>query len=296
MAALRVIRPFDPWKSPLCTCPRKYSLHPYTGCSHFCLYCYATAYVGKRRSVPKASFLRSVKSDLALLEKDVIIEMSTSSDPYPPIEDMLELTRRTLALLANYQVRVLITTKSHIVVRDADILVKMPSAVMITITTLDDNLAKIIEPEAPPPSLRLKAIKELSARGVPIGVRIDPITPGVNSDEYHTAELIEKVVEAGARHIVTSTYKAKWDSLNRLVAALPDTSNKLRELYVHRGVKIHGYMYLPRDVREGLLSPVIRATLRHGLTVATCREGLGPEFFKAPSCDGSHLIRNRVQN
>lgn len=296
MAALRVIRPFDPWKSPLCTCPRKYSLHPYTGCSHFCLYCYATAYVGRRRSVPKASFLRNVKSDLALLEKDAIIEMSTSSDPYPPIEETLELTRRTLALLANYPVRVLITTKSHIVVRDADILVKMPSAVMITITTLDDNLAKIIEPEAPPPSLRLKAIKELSARGVPTGVRIDPIIPGVNSDEYHIAELVEKVIEAGARHIVTSTYKAKWDSLNRLVAALPDTANKLRELYVHRGVKIHGYMYLPRDVRERLLSPVIRATLRHGLTVATCREGLGPEFFKAPSCDGSHLIRNRVQN
>jgi DNA repair photolyase len=222
--------------------------------------------------------------------------MSTSSDPYPPIEETLELTRRTLALLANYPVRVLITTKSHIVVRDADILVKMPSAVMITITTLDDNLAKIIEPEAPPPSLRLKAIKELSARGVPTGVRIDPIIPGVNSDEYHIAELVEKVIEAGARHIVTSTYKAKWDSLNRLVAALPDTANKLRELYVHRGVKIHGYMYLPRDVRERLLSPVIRATLRHGLTVATCREGLGPEFFKAPSCDGSHLIRNRVQN
>jgi DNA repair photolyase len=296
LAALRVIRPFDPWKSPLCTCPRKYSLHPYTGCSHFCLYCYATAYIGRRRSIPKASFLRNVKSDLALLEKDAIIEMSTSSDPYPPIEETLELTRRTLALLANYPVRVLITTKSHIVVRDADILVKMPSAVMITITTLDDNLAKIIEPEAPPPSLRLKAIKELSARGVPIGVRIDPIIPGVNSDEYHTAELVEKVIEAGARHIVTSTYKAKWDSLNRLVAALPDTANKLRELYVRRGVKIHGYMYLPRDVRERLLSPVIRATLRHGLTVATCREGLGPEFFKAPSCDGSHLIRNRVQN
>lgn len=296
MTALRVIRPFDPWKSPLCTCPRKYSLHPYTGCSHFCLYCYATAYIGRRRSIPKAGFLRNVKSDLALLEKDAIIEMSTSSDPYPPIEEMLELTRRTLALLANYPVKVLITTKSHIVVRDADILVKIPSAVMITITTLDDNLAKIIEPEAPPPSLRLKAIKELSAHGVPTGVRIDPIIPGVNSDEYHIAELVEKVIEAGARHIVTSTYKAKWDSLNRLVAALPDTANKLRELYVHRGVKIHGYMYLPRDVRERLLSPVIRATLRHGLTVATCREGLGPEFFKAPSCDGSHLIRNRVQN
>ncbi len=287
---LRVIRLFDPWRSPLCTCPRKYSLHPYTGCSHFCLYCYATSYIGRRPSIPKAKFLESVKGDLEFIEKGAIIEMSSSSDPYPPIEEKLKLTRKTLGMMLTRDVRVLITTKSHIVTRDLDLLRRIPSAVMITITTLDDNLAKLIEPEAPPPSLRLQAVRELSASGIPVGVRVDPIIPGVNDDPYHIVKLIEVIKEAGARHIVTATYKAKWDSLIRLSQAISEIARKLRELYVHSGVKIHGYMYLAREKREKLLLPVVKTALRLGLTVATCREGLSSQYFQAPSCDGSHLI------
>jgi len=236
--------------------------------------------------------LRNVKNDLELIEKNAIIEMSSSSDPYPPIEENLRLTRRTLELFAKHPVRVLITTKSNIIVRDIDLLSKIRSAVMITITMLDENLAKLIEPGAPPPSLRLKAIRDLSANGIPVGVRIDPVIPGINSDEYLIAELVEKIRDAGAKHIVTSTYKAKWDSLNRLTQALPDIANNLRNLYIYSGVRVHGYLYLPREMRERLLLPVIRAALKQGVTVATCREGLSQEFFKAPSCDGSHLIKN----
>ncbi|MEM2014385.1 MAG: radical SAM protein, partial [Desulfurococcaceae archaeon] len=62
MTKLKVIREFDPWKSPLCTCPRKYSLHPYTGCDHSCLYCYATSYIRSRKSVPKKKFLEALTS------------------------------------------------------------------------------------------------------------------------------------------------------------------------------------------------------------------------------------------
>lgn len=294
MRRTRVIKVFDPWRSPLCTCPRKYSLHPYTGCSHFCLYCYATSYIGRRHSTPKAGFLNSVRMDLESIEKNALIEMSSSSDPYPPIEKELELTRRTLELLLRYSMRVLITTKSHIVVRDVDLLRRISSAVMITITTLDDKLARLIEPSAPQPTLRLKAIKDLSTHGVPVGVRVDPIIPGINSDEYSVVELVEKVKEAGARHIVTSTYKAKWDSLKRILQAFPEEESKLREIYVNSGVRVQGYMYLPRVMRERLLLPVVKTALKQGLTVATCREGLGSEFNRAPSCDGSHLVKLKL--
>jgi len=231
-----------------------------------------------------------VRRDLEIIEKNAIIEMSSSSDPYPPIEEKLKLTRKTLELLSKYGVRVLITTKSHIVTRDIDLLKKAPSAVMITITTFDDKLARLIEPNAPPPILRLKAIRDLSARGIPVGVRIDPVIPGINSEEHSIVELVEKIKEAGAKHIVTSTYKAKWDSLKRLLLVFPEIEKKLKERYVYSGVKIHGYMYLPRREREKLLLPVIKTALKQGLTVATCREGLGSEFTWAPSCDGSHLI------
>lgn len=290
MSKLEVIREFDPWRSPLCTCPKKYSLHPYTGCSHLCLYCYATSYIGLKESKPKDRFLKKLSRDLTRIKPSSLIELSTSSDPYPPIEKILGLTRKALELISRYEFRLLITTKSDLVVRDADLFVRLPSAVMITITTLDEKLAEIIEPGAPPPSKRILAIRELSKQNVAIGVRVDPIIPFINDDEYGVEELVSSVVDAGALHIVTSTYKARRDSLKRLCEKLPDISGKIRRLYLETGERIHGYLYLPMGIRRRLLEPVIRNAAKHGVTYATCREGMEPGFFNAPSCDGSHLI------
>ncbi|ABN69496.1 Radical SAM domain protein [Staphylothermus marinus F1] len=292
MVYLKVIRLFDPWRSPLCTCPRKYSLHPYTGCSHFCLYCYATSYIGRKPSMPKTNFLRNLKHDLPRINKNLVVEMSTSSDPYPPIESWMMLTRKTLELLVQSRVKILITTKSDIVLRDSDLLLKTPSAVMLTITTINDNIAKKLEPGAPPPSKRIRTVKLLSEKNLPVGVRIDPIIPGINDDPLEIKELVEEIADAGARHIVTSTYKARWDNFKRMINAFPELEKYWRKLYIKEGERIHGYIYLPRNIRAKILKPVIDYGLRKGLTVATCREGLGPEYFKAPSCDGTHLIHS----
>lgn len=238
--------------------------------------------------------------DLPKLRNGAVVEMSTSSDPYPPIESWLMLTRLALESILEHNVkhrrgiRVLITTKSNMVVRDLDLLKKLSSAVMITVTTLDEGLAKGLEPHAPSPQARLKAIKELSQAGIPVGVRIDPVIPHINDDPYEIEELIGKVKEQGALHIVTSTYKAKWDSLKRLREAFYDISAKLTNLYVERGVYVHGYRYLPEQLRRSLLYPVVKSAESNGLTIATCRENLGVDFFKAPSCDGSHLIKTKI--
>ncbi len=285
---LRVIKPFDPWRSSFCTCRPKYSLHPYTGCSHFCLYCYATAYIGRKPSMPKKMFLDRLRRDLNYINPRLFIELSSSSDPYPPLEKWMLLTRKSLEILVNR--KILITTKSDLVTRDYDLLLKTLSSVMITITTLDEELAAKLEPYAPPPWKRLEALKKLSDKGVPVGVRIDPIIPGLNDKPYMIKELVKTVKEHGARHIVTSTYKARYDNLGRMMNAFPEKKSIWRKLYIENGVKIHGYIYLVRDVREELLKPVIKYGLEEGLTVATCREGLGSSFFKAPSCDGQHLI------
>ncbi|MCD6196832.1 MAG: radical SAM protein [Staphylothermus sp.] len=291
MPYLRVIRLFDPWKSPLCTCPRKYSLHPYTGCSHFCLYCYATSYIGRRPSTPKNMFLRNLRSDLKRINKNLVVEISTSSDPYPPVEKWLLLTRKTLELLVEHKVKTLITTKGSIVVRDIDLLLMTPSAVMITITTLDNRIAKIMEPGAPTPDKRVEAVKQLAESKIPVGVRIDPIIPGINDDFYSIKELIDQVIDAGAKHVVVSTYKARWDNLKRMIEAFPECSEYWQKLYIIDGKRIHGYMYLDRSLREKILKPIIDYAQSKKITIATCREGLGPEYFKAPSCDGTHLIR-----
>jgi len=289
---LKVIRVFDPWGSPLCTCPPKYSLHPYTGCSHYCLYCYATAYLGRKPSIPKKDFWRRLRHDLEFINHDLVIELSTSSDPYPPLESWTLLTRGALEILVSRRARILITTKSDLVVRDKDLLLETPSAVMITITTLDDSLARKLEPGAPPPSQRIRALEILSSYGVPVGARIDPIIPGLNDDPDMLMELVDRVVEAGAKHIVSSTYKARPDNLKRMTEAFPELESLWRKLYLENSVPIHGYRYLRDSLRRKLLEPVVSRAREHGVTYAVCREGFRDRlFFNSPSCDGSHLIR-----
>ncbi len=268
-------------------------MHPYTGCSHKCLYCYAYSYIGFKESSAKKDFIRRLRRDLRFIPRDIIINMSTSSDPYPPIEKKLQLTRKTVEILLLEKRPLLITTKSDIVTRDIDILAKGPVSVMITITTLDNSLAKKLEPGAPSPSARLEAIKILVKNQIPVGVRVDPVIPFLNDD--NAVDVVEEVARLGVKFIVTSTYKAKLDNFKRLVEAFPELENKLRTLYYKEGIFINGYKYLPHNVRRQLLLPVIRKARSLGLEYATCREGFTDKlFFNARSCDGSHLINLRV--
>ncbi len=285
------LRRFDPWRNPLCTCPPKYSLAPYTGCSHKCLYCYATAYIGVRDSVAKKDFIPRLKRDLDRADPRLHVSMSNSSDPYPPVEARLGLTRETLRLLLSRGFKVLVITKSDLVARDVDLLVKGPASISITITTSDDYLASRVERGAPPPSRRMEALARLIEEKVPVSVRVDPVIPGLNDDPEALRSLVKELAYLGVRHVVTSTYKARWDNLARLSREFPDKAQTWRELYLVKGEKVRGYFYLPKSLRARLLRPVVEAAREYGLTYATCREGLKTRrYFNAPTCDGSHLI------
>ncbi len=277
-----VLKPFDPWKSPLCTCPRKYSLHPYTGCSHFCLYCYATSYIGRKPSTIKRKFLQRLKKDLKRANPRIPVELSTSSDPYPPEELSLGLTRESLELLRREGFRVLITTKGVGFVRDEGLY----QGVMVTITTLDKELASKLEPGAPSPDKRLDALSSIESRK---GARIDPIIPFLTDDLSSLKELIKSVRDTGAEHIVFSTYKAKPDNFKRMVLAFPEMSKLWRSLYYREGERVSGYRYLKAKLRYRILKPLVEETLRLGMTASVCREGF-PDLLMAPSCDGTHLL------
>ncbi len=280
-----VLRPFDPWKSPLCTCPRKYSLHPYTGCSHLCLYCYATSYIGRRPSTPKKRFLQRLKRDLRRASNKLPVELSTSSDPYPPEELSLGLTRETLEILQSRGFKVLITTKGIGFIRDEGLY----QGVMVTITTLDKNLASKLEPGAPSPNRRLDALSSIESRR---GVRIDPIIPHLTDDLYSLKDLIRAVRDSGAEHIVFSTYKAKPDNFKRMILAFPEMVKIWEDLYHVKGEGISGYRYLNAKLRYRILKPLVEETLKLGMTASVCREGF-PDLLMAPSCDGTHLLQPR---
>ncbi|MCD6340624.1 MAG: radical SAM protein [Desulfurococcales archaeon] len=286
---LRVIREFDPWSSPLCTCPHKFTLNPYTGCGHHCIYCYARSYIRNFDNPrPKAGLIVNVLRDLSKLPKNALISMSESSDPYTPPERELVLTRRVLKLIAEAGFKLLIVTKSDLVVRDADILERYgKSAVAITITTLNDDKAKLIEPNAPPPSSRLRAVQELSRRGIPVTVRVDPIIPGINDSEEELRELIKEVADTGAVQITTSTYKARADSLSKLIRTFPKAAELLKKLYLMEGERHSGYIYMPKQLRLRYLLLVKKIAESHGIAFSTCREGF--RFLNTPGiyCDGS---------
>ena len=276
------IRPFDPWKSKLCTCPFKYTLNVYTGCDHACVYCYITAYIPKAFKVRiKENLLLNLEKELRKFDKRFIISLSYSSDPYPTIERQFGITRKVLQLFKKYNVRCMILTKSDLFERDLDILRELRCAVGITVTTIDEEKAKALEPNAPLPKDRIKALKKAKESGIPVYARVDPIIP------FYTWEDFEETVNALSfvSHITVSTLKLRADSWKRMRAKFPELMKKLEPLY-RRGERISGYYYLPRNFRLKILEEARGIIEEKGITFGSCRES----YYSYPTCDGSHLV------
>jgi DNA repair photolyase len=281
-----ILSPFDPWKSELCTCPAKLSLNPYTGCQHGCLYCYASSYIPRFEVCrPKVDLLRRLDRESARISSGTLVALSNSSDPYPPQEERLRLSRGCLQILKERGLCAQVVTKSDLVARDADILSEMRACVAITVTSLNESISSRLEPGAPTPAKRLDAMAKISAMGVALSARIDPIIPGINDGEIE--QLAAAVSCAGAGHITSSTLKVKPGIMKRIIAAFPQEGVALGKLFA-RGSKLAGSRYLPKEIRCDLMLRMKKCARQEGLTFSTCREG----WAKVPgiSCDGSHLL------
>ncbi len=212
--------------------------------------------------------------------------MSNSSDPYPTIEKRFKLTRKCLEILSKADCKLQIITKSDLVIRDLDILKKMRCTVSFTITTLDEKIAKKLEPNAPLPENRIKAAIKLIGNEIPVSVRIDPIIPFLNDKP---CKLIKELSEIGVKHITTSTLKIKRDSWQRFKLVFPKIAKKLEPLYFKRGERIGRAFYLPKNLRLKLMLKIKREVEKYGMKFGCCREGF-PQLNSA-TCDGSWLIR-----
>jgi DNA repair photolyase len=155
----------------------------------------------------------------------------------------------------------------------------------LTITTDDDNLARTLEPNAPSPTDRIRAVQDLISKGIPVSIRIDPIIPLVN-DQPQT--LIATLATLGVKHITSSTYKPKPDNWRRFSEEMPKIAEKLKPLYFQQGERVGGNTLLPKDLRFKLLSSVRELAIAKGMKFGVCREGL-PKLNTA-ACDGSWLI------
>ncbi len=183
------------------------SINPYRGCEHGCIYCYARpshAWLGlspgldfETRILAKPDAPRLLTRELARKGyRPAPIALGTNTDPYQPIERKLKITRRILEVLDRYNHPVTIVTKSDGAIRDIDILAPMAARnlarVYVSVTTLDNELARKLEPRAATPAKRLGAIKALNAAGIPTGVMVAPVIPALTDHE------IDAILEAAA--------------------------------------------------------------------------------------------------
>ncbi|HXU08768.1 MAG TPA: radical SAM protein, partial [Blastocatellia bacterium] len=163
------------------------SINPYRGCEHGCIYCYARPtheYLGFSAGLDFETKILVKEDAPELLRKELasrrwkpkILAISGVTDPYQPIERRLELTRRCLEVLAEFRNPVMIVTKNQLVTRDIDLFKQLAEhravAVFVSVTTLDADLARVMEPRTSTPQNRLAAIETLASAGVPVGVMV----------------------------------------------------------------------------------------------------------------------------
>lgn len=188
------------------------SINPYRGCEHGCIYCYARPtheYLGFSAGLDFESRILVKEEAGALLRRELAarawtprkIVMSGVTDPYQPVERKLEVTRGCLAVLAELRHPVGIITKNELVTRDLDLLSELHShgaaSVSLSITSLDGDLARKLEPRASHPRDRLKAVARLASAGIPVCVMVAPILPAITDHEIPA--ILEAAAEAGAQ-------------------------------------------------------------------------------------------------
>jgi DNA repair photolyase len=188
------------------------SVNPYRGCEHGCIYCYARPtheYLGFSAGLDFETKIMVKERAAELLRRELsspkwqpkVISMSGVTDCYQPVERRLKLTRQCLQVLAEFRNPVAIVTKNNLVTRDIDVLSELArhkaAAVYVSVTTLDADLRKVMEPRTSPPASRLAAIKELARAGIPTGVLVAPVVPGLTDHELPS--IIAAAAEAGAQ-------------------------------------------------------------------------------------------------
>ena len=191
--------------------PFEYSINPYRGCEHGCIYCYARpshAYMGLSPGLDFESRLFYKPQAPKLLAGELRkkgyscrpIALGSNTDPYQPVERKLGVTRAILEVLRDFRHPVTIVTNSALIQRDLDILSEMArerlAMAAISVTTLDRRLARVMEPRAATPERRLETIAALAAAGVPVGVMSAPMIPALNDSEME--QILERARAAGA--------------------------------------------------------------------------------------------------
>ena len=250
-------------------------LNPYRGCEHGCIYCYARPYhefLGwssgldfETRILVKHDAPERLRQEFANPRwKPQVVALSGVTDCYQPVERRLRLTRRCLEVFAEFRNPVGIITKNALVARDVDLLSELARfravKVAISITTLDPELRAVLEPRTSPPLARLAAIRRLAAAGIPVGVMVAPVIPGLNDHEIPA--LVAAAAEAGASYAMKTVLRLPHSVVTLfedwLQRHVPDRREKvLQQIRSLRGGELNDIRFGSRMRGEGPLAEQI---------------------------------------
>jgi DNA repair photolyase len=290
------------------------SVNPYRGCEHGCAYCYARPtheYLGFSAGLDFETRIMVKENAAELLERELaapgwrsqVLGMSGVTDPYQPVERRLGITRRCLEVLARCRNPVALVTKNALVTRDLDLLAELARhdavAVWISLTTLDVELARRLEPRCSAPPARLETVSRLAEHGIPVGALVAPVIPALNDHEIPA--LLAAAAQAGAsycRYVMLRLPGAVAEIFPAwLEEHYPERKEKvLSRIRSLRGGRLNDTRFGTRGRGEGVFAGQIRdlfqaAARRHGL------DGRGPELstaaFRRPGGDQMGLFSER---
>ncbi|VWC09631.1 radical SAM protein [Burkholderia lata] len=263
--------------------PFNVSLNPYRGCEHGCIYCFARpthSYLGLSPGLDFESRIYAKVNAAELLEREISrkryvpepIALGVNTDAYQPVERDLRITRSVIQVMHDRGLPFAAITKSSLIERDLDLLAPMAERgqvmAAVTITTLDADLARTLEPRAATPARRLRTIRALSEAGVPVGVSIAPMIPFVTEPDME--RVLEACAEAGATYASYIILRLPWEVAplfkNWLAAHFPDRAervmNRVRDM---RGGKDYDSDFSKRMKGEGIWADLLRQRFRQAV-------------------------------
>jgi len=280
-----------------------YSINPYRGCEHGCIYCFARpthSYLNlspgldfETRIVAKVNAAERLRETLAGARYEPrSLVLGTATDAYQPVERRLLITRHVVEVLAETLHPFSVVTKSSGIERDLDLIAPMAAqglvSVYLSVTTLDNELARILEPRAAAPARRLRTIKALAEAGVPVGVSVSPIIPFINEPELE--RILEAAAEAGAQSAFSIPVRLPWEVnplfQDWLQRHFPDRAERvMARIRDMRGGKDNDARFGTRFSGEGVWAELLQARFQRAVTKLGLRNKRRPvqlALFKPP--------------
>jgi DNA repair photolyase len=257
--------------------PFTWTINPYRGCEFACKYCYARythEFMEMRDGVDfeqkiyvKQHAADLLRQELKQVKPGEVIAIGTATDPYQPAERRSEVTRSILEELARHQgLELGIVTKSNLILRDLDLLGQVAAhnrlTVSVTITTLNTELARVLEPRAPRPDLRLEAVRQLNEAGISTGVSCAPVLPGITDSPRDLEKLVRTTAGAGGKHIFANPLFLKPCSAAVFLPFLEKEFPHLAASYHHR---YKNRAFLPKAYGKRISQLMARLRQKYGI-------------------------------